>query len=197
MEDVQCFGEEELIAHLRNVSMLKDPNVYPYENASISLERLSPDMLHHAQKYILTENLNNAKELRYQLKDRMVDMFNLNGFARMTFEEHTDSIDLLPVIIEEVITDHGKIYNVVADGAHRSYLSWVCGVNQQVVFIRGINKKTPYYSHVIDGLTFKDIDIFDEIPEGYIKKHHIISNNKTLFRNFNSVFENVGGSRKR
>jgi hypothetical protein len=68
----------------------------------------------------------------------------------------------------------------------------------QVAYIRGIPAGYPYYAYPIPGDNCWDVVKILEgshIPSGLIKKWHRISDNKTLYRNFNSSFTNVGGPR--
>ena len=39
------------------------------------------------------------------------------------------------------------------------------------------------------------LQIMQDLPEGYIKKWHRIKNYKSLYRDFNTGFQNVGGPR--
>jgi len=198
IDKVDTYNESVLFEKLRQVTMLENPEVFPYEKAYMSLERLDINELAPAQLYVLKSEINKVKILDWELSKLSVDMLNLNGFARihLTINNNKYSIvDLLPPIVEESIEKNGKIYNIINDGMHRCYLSYMYHTNPKVVFIRGISKKTPYYAYPIPNRNWDKIEILDSIPENYIKKWHRVENNKSLYRNFNSSFINVGGPR--
>lgn len=192
---VEQFSEQDLIDRLRKLTMLKDETVYPYEKAFVSLENISTEDLFPAQRYVLKEELLKVRTLKWELEKHGVDLFNLNGFVRMTLEGEPEPIDLLPPIVEEQIEKNGRIANIINDGMHRVYSAYLEWVIPQVVFVRGLPKDLPYYSFPIPERDWSKIELKDDIPSSFIKKWHRIEDNKKLYRNFNSSFTNVGGPR--
>lgn len=193
--EVEQFSEQDLIKRLRKLTMLEDESVFPYKNAFISLENISLDDLFPAQRYVLKQELLKVRGLKWQLEDHGIDLFNLNGFVRMKLEGTPEPVDLLPPVVEEIIERNGRIANIINDGMHRVYTAYLEWVIPQVVFVRGLPKNIPYYSFPIPEKDWTKIELRDDIPIGFIKKWHRIEQNKKLYRNFNSVFENVGGPR--
>jgi hypothetical protein len=192
---VERFSEEELIKRLRDVTMLKAPEIKVYEKAFISLENVATESLSPPQNYILRDELRKVRELKWALEEHQVDVFNLNGFARLILEGSDEPVDLLPPIVEESIEKNGAVHLIVNDGMHRVYMALREWVNPQVVLIRGVPKNLPYYAFPLPG-GWDKVEERDDLPAGYLKKWHRIENYYSLYRNFNSAFINVGGPRQ-
>ncbi|MCP4687312.1 MAG: hypothetical protein GY859_04630, partial [Desulfobacterales bacterium] len=99
--EVTRFSERDLIERLRGLTMLEDETIHPYENAFISLENICVDDLFPPQRYVMKKELLKVRELKWRLEEHGVDLFNLNGFARLTLEGVDEPIDLLPPVVEE------------------------------------------------------------------------------------------------
>ncbi len=192
---VERFDEAALLQRLRNVSMLLQPDVFPYREAFLSLENIAVENLDPPQRYVLKKELDKVRDLKWELEEHGVDLFNLGGFARITLEGVDEPIDLLPPIVEESIERNGRVAHIINDGMHRVYVAYLEWVVPQVVYARGVPKHLPYYAFPIPDKDWTKIELLDHIPETFIKKWHRIPNNKALYRNFNSAFVNVGGPR--
>lgn len=192
---VQRFSEDELIKRLAEVTMLKAPDVKVYDKALISLERISPKSLAPPQNYILREELKKVRQLKWSLEKHDVNIFQLNGFIRLTVEGFDEPVDLLPPIVEESIEPDGSFHLIINDGMHRVYMALREWVVPQIVLIRGVPKQYPYYAYPLPG-GWDKVEERDDLPDGYLKKWHRISNFHALYRNFNSAFMNVGGPRQ-
>ncbi|MCP3922800.1 MAG: hypothetical protein GY714_09470 [Desulfobacterales bacterium] len=193
--NVEHFTTDDLIKRLRNLTMLTDKDTKPYEKAFISLENISVEELFPAQRYVLKKELNKVRDLKWALEEKGYDLFNLNGFVRLTLEGVDEPVDLLPPVVEERIERNGRIVNIINDGMHRVYSAYLEWVIPQVIYVRGLPKHLPYYAYAIPEKDWKQIELRDDIPKTFIKKWHRISENKKLYRDFNSTFENVGGPR--
>ena len=75
---------EELIARLRKVPLLDQPEVMIYEQAFISLEQIHTDCLHPAQNYLWLQELRKTQQLGWSLAEHGVDLFRLDGFVTYT-----------------------------------------------------------------------------------------------------------------
>lgn len=192
---VERFPEDQLIANLRNVTMLEAPDVKVYTNAFISIERIAVHNLCPPQNYILRRELKKVRELKWALEKHGVDLFALNGFVRLRLEDYPEPVDVLPPVVEESIERDGSVHLIVNDGMHRVYMALREWVVPQVVFIRGVPKHLPYYAFPVPG-SWNNLEERDDLPPGYLKKWHRISNYHALYRNFNSAFINVGGPRE-
>jgi hypothetical protein len=193
--EVQRFSIDELITRLRNVTMLKAPDVKIYHNAFISVEKISPLSMSPPQNYILRQELKKVREIKWMLEEHGIDLFELNGFIRLTLEGHDEPVDLLPPVVEESIERDGTVHLIINDGMHRVYMALREWVIPQVVFVRGIPKDLPYYAYPVPG-GWDRLEEREDLPPGYLKKWHRIGNYHALYRNFNSAFTNVGGPRE-
>lgn len=193
--NVEHFGADELLERLRNLTMLTDKETKPYENAFISLENISTEDLFPAQRYVLKSELYKVRDLKWALEEKGFDLFNLNGFVRLTLEGVDEPVDLLPPVVEERIERNGRIVNIINDGMHRVYSAYLEWVIPQVIFVRGLPKNLPYYAYAIPEKDWTQIELRDDIPKTFVKKWHRIKENKKLYRDFNSTFKNVGGPR--
>ncbi len=193
---VEIHSVEELIKRLQNVTMLTDSEKYIYKNTFISLENIHTEELSPPQSYVLTGELQKVRSLRWELQRHGVDLFNLNGYASVYLEDYPEPIDVMPPVIEESVERDGTVHNIICDGMHRVYLARLEWVIPQVIFIRGIPKEMPYYAYPVQG-GWDTVMLREDLPEGFVKKWHRIPNYKTLYRNFNSAFDNVGGPRGR
>ncbi len=192
---VERFAEAALIERLRRVTMLKAPDVKIYDNAYISLEKIAVQYISPPQNYILRPELAKVRELKWALEEHNVDIFSLDGFVRLTFEDQDEPVDLLPPVVEESIEKDGSIHFIVNDGMHRVYMAMREWIVPQVVLVRGIPKDLPYYAFPVPG-GWQSVEERDDLPPGYLKKWHRIANYHALYRNFNSSFSNVGGPRQ-
>lgn len=196
IERVEHFPIEDLTERLRRVTMLKRPEIYVYEGAAISLEEMTLDCLHPAQRYVLVQELNKVRQLKWELARFGYDLFRLDGYVKLWLAGEEHPIDLLPPVVEESIERNGRVVNIINDGMHRLYVAYLEWVSPQVIFIRGVPKDLPYYAFPHPA-QWQGIDLVESLPEGYLKKWHRIQDYKTLYRNFNSAFEHVGAPRGR
>ncbi len=192
---VRRFPEDVLVEKLRGVTMLKAPEVKVYHQAFISLERVSVKSLSPPQNYILRSELKKVRKLKWALEDHGVNIFELDGYVTITLEDYHEPVDLLPPIVEESIEKDGTVHLIVNDGMHRVYMAMREWVIPQVVLVRGVPRHLPYYAYPVPG-GWTTIEERDDLPPGYLKKWHRIPDYHALYRNFNSVFQNVGGPRE-
>lgn len=191
----QQFTVDELILKLRKVTMLKAPQTTIYSDTYISLEKIRPEFMAPPQNYILREELKKVRELKWALEEYGINIFELNGFVRLTIDDSEDPVDLLPPIVEESIELDGSVHLLINDGMHRIYMALREWKIPEVVLIRGIPKHLPYYAYPVPG-GWSSVEEREDLPHGYLKKWHRISEYHSLYRNFNSSFINVGGPRE-
>jgi len=186
----------ELIERLRRVSMLTRPDVLVYRDAFISLEKIRTEFLAPPQSYILSAELQKVRTLRWQLREYGVELFCLDGYVSIYLEGHDEPVDVLPPVVEESVEQDGSVHHIICDGMHRIALARMEWAIPQVVYIRGVPAGLPYYAYPVHG-GWKDVVLREDLPEGFIKKWHRIKEYKSLYRDFNSSFTNVGGPRGR
>lgn len=193
---VEKHGSGELIERLRRVSMLTNPEIFIYRESIVSLEKIRTEFLSPPQSYILSAELQKVRNLRWQLKEFGVELFSLDGYVSVYLEGYEEPVDVLPPVVEESVEQDGSVHNIICDGMHRVSLARMEWVIPQVVFIRGIPRDKPYYAYPVPG-GWSQVVTREDLPEGFIKKWHRIKEYKTLYRDFNSAFTNVGGPRGR
>jgi len=191
----------ELIALLRRVPLLEQPEVLIYEQALISLEQIHTDCLHPPQNYLWLKELRKTQELRWSLAERGVDLFRLDGYVTYTVRQGDGSeatYDLYPPVVEESFEADGTVARLINDGMHRLYLARLEWVVPQVTYIRGVPKAHPYYAYPRrQGWEGLDLLADNPDPQAYLKKSHRVRHNKRLYRDFQAVFANVGHPRSR
>ena len=194
---VEKFTNQDLISKLRNVSLMQNPEIKPYENTIITLEKININSLSPTQKYLMNPELEKVKNLYKELKKHDVDLYNLNGYVDIYLEGYNTPISVLPIIVEESIEENGEVHLIVNDGMHRSFYAKQLNIIPQVAYIRGVNtEKYPYYAYPLENSWNTEFDFLDNIPEGYIKKQYRWENFRFLYRDFNSQFNNTSGMRK-
>jgi hypothetical protein len=214
--EVNAKSKGELIEKLRHVT-LRGSGVQPYLNSYISIETLDPRVLDPTQRYCLIGEIKKIEQLRWAIEyDYGFDILRLNGYLEVTYPERSitpdqlkdlgdlcpeepvtvpeHQIDILPPVIEEYIDPFGKLHLIVCDGQHRCRLAYQMGVPINVVYVRGVHSGYPYYAHVLPR-GWDDVELITNLTEGYVKKFHVQKNHKALYRDFNSVFSNIGDSR--
>jgi len=191
----------ELMAKLREVPLLEQPDVFVYSQALITLEQIQTDCLHPPQNYIWLKELRKTQELRWSLAAQGVDLFRLDGYVTYTVlgKDGTEEVyDLYPPIVEESVEADGALALLINDGMHRLYLARLEWVVPQVAYIRGVPKAYPYYAYPRrEGWAGLDLLAENPDPRNYLKKCHRQRENKKLFRDFQAVFRNVGRPRSR
>jgi len=104
---------------------------------------------------------------------------------------------LTPPIIEESIEPDGNKIQLINDGMHRIYTARKLGKKINVVLVRNVPTKFPYYAYPLKN-EWDDVRELPEIPNNFIKKEYRDKKNyKALFRNFNEVFPNIQKQRKK
>lgn len=194
IERIERHNKEELIANMRKVGMLKLPDVHVYKDCPIELSVYHTDEIAPAQRYVLTQELMKVRDLHWALREHGVNLFKLDGYVTIWLKGYDDPIDVLPPVIEESVEADGSVVKILNDGMHRVYLARMERTPVQVVYVSSIPKEYPYYAFpLVNG--WADVEIVTDLPDSYIKKWHRIKNYKTLYRDFNTGFQNVGGPR--
>lgn len=193
--DIIYIHETDVINKLRQVTMLKNSTIFPYNNSFMSFEKFDTDYLFPPQNYVLIPELQSKLELKYALEKWDIDINNLNGAIKFLVEGEKEYRTILPPIIEESIESNHVIYQIICDGMHRIYLSRISRICPEIIYIRGVNKDCPYYAYpTLNGWdSIKEINSLSEIS---VKKWHRIKDNKRLYRNFDSIFINCSKPRK-
>ena len=192
--EVHQHDVNELIERMRRVSLLEDKSLLPYQNASVSLEQISPDSLAPAQLYVLRSNLERQRHLKFELARHGVDLFRLNGFVELQLEGEDGLVGMVPPVVEESVEANGRVVNLICDGIHRLFLARLEWVVPEVVFVRGIDKRFPYYAYPnVRG--WDDVQPVETLVEEgggkMLKKWHRVEKHRALYRDFTGPFSNL------
>lgn len=191
--EVSLRSEGELISKIEQVKQ-RNSNIQPYLNTRIDIVTLNPEILSPCQSYILTDELKKVEKLRWDIfkETGHIDILRLKGYIKCQYEDK--NIDILPPVCEEYFDSKFGLKIIINDGMHRCYLAYRMGLPINLVYVRGVSSHNPYYSYP-NPRGWADVELIDTLKEGYIKKFHVAQDYKKLYRDFNSVFENVGDSR--
>ncbi|MDR1298163.1 MAG: hypothetical protein LBO05_12515 [Deltaproteobacteria bacterium] len=195
---IEKHDRTELIARLREVVMLKDRAAKPYAGAKIELRPLPFDLFRPAQRYVLADNLLRVQRLEWELARFGEAPLGLSGYLTMWTDQSDEPVDLLPPVVEAIPEADGTTVNVVNDGMHRLFAARLEWKIPTVVLVENLPPEFPYYAYPIPGKSpWDQVAILEggHVPAGVVKKWHRTEDNKKLYRDFNSAFQNVGGPR--
>lgn len=185
--------ENDIIEKLKNITMLKDGSNFVYKEAYMSIINVNPRSLFPCQYYILKSELDKKIELREEFIGSLRrDIFQLYGGYEFNVDNEPSPRTLIPPVVEESIELDGGIYPLINDGMHRIYLAILLKSNITIIYIRGA--KEFYYAYPLPN-KWHDVKVVNTIEPNTIKKIHRITDNKKLYRNFDSVFTNCSAPR--
>ncbi len=194
MDIIACeaFDAETLLASLKRTRLKGHDQFEIYRDAALSLERVDPDTLSPAQRYVLKPGLERTIALRDALLAHGVDIFALDGGVWVRTSEAPDErIPVLPPIIEDSREPDGRTVQIINDGMHRVYAARKLGLPITIVRARNVPGAYPYYAYALEG-GWSEVEELETLPENYQKKaYRHPTNYKALFRDFNAVFPGV------
>lgn len=198
----QKHSREELLRRLRKVTLLhssktKNP-IYVYKNAEIRLIDLPVSALIPEQFYQIEEVLRKLKDLQKALREKHVDMFNLNGYVSSYVTSESKKIHtLLPVVVECQREKDGSVVPIILDGCHRISIARSQKLKTvQVIEIAKVDEKYPILGYV-NPHGWRDVELVKTAPEKKNKRlwRFPLKEVYKYYRDFNSAFENVGKPR--
>lgn len=199
VEILEIGTENQLLAKIRNVTMLTDKTVKPYEHAILSVMQMDTAHMAPAQAYVLKGEFEKVRDLRYALLKERIDILNLTShksyvkFITINDDGSKSSpITVLPPIIEDSYELDGSTRRIICDGQHRCFLARSMWASPYVLYIKDIS--IPYYAYPLRG-GWDDVKVIDKLSPDIIKKFHRFEAYKAYYRDMNSVFEGVGGPR--
>lgn len=200
--NLQKHAKEEMIKKLRQVTLLhssktKNP-IYIYKNAEIKLTKISVFDLMPESFYLIERTLAKLKSLQKALAQKNIDIFNLNGYVSYTTDESKNTYTLLPVVIEYQREKDGSVNPVILDGLHRISIARSQKINTvQVIKVTKVNKKYPVYG-LVNPHGWQDVKLVQAVPDNKDKRFWRFPLREVYqyYRDFNSVFEDVGKPRK-
>jgi hypothetical protein len=113
------------------------------------------------------------------------------GYVEIFVEGEEQGITVLPPIVEVWTEADKRKHNIINDGMHRCFLARTCHIPPAVV---RIECSIPYYAYPLpDG--WAGVQLISKLHGDFVKKFHRMPDYKAFYRDFNSVFLNVGGPR--
>lgn len=159
IHDVEMFTEpnyERLIETLKEVTLVGDRTIRPYENADISLSILPIKSLSPTSLYVLEENLNTVEYVaEYLSRWHKIHPLFIHGLG--SYSMNGEQFNIAPPIIE---TSHeGRL---IVDGLHRLFYAKTLGMEHSLVV--EITNADPRYPLVPLPVTWEDVKVCSEVP---------------------------------
>jgi hypothetical protein len=187
-EVVGTIPFEELEARLRAVTLLKQPDVRPYENADISLRRITRAEVDPTSRYAIKKQIEVQQAIGKSLVAQVgYDQLEMeNGLIVVGGEKGRQG--LIPPVVEVFEEEGVETKAYVIDGLHRVYDGFVRGKRNSFigVFIKGIRDDCPPYAFR-NG--WDEVQEFDEKPtdEASWKAYRDFADRYVLYRDFGPI----------
>jgi len=195
------YSKDELVNRLRKVTLLRSSNtaspIYVYKNAQIEVAHIPVSSILPSQFYYLEEPLLKVGKIQEALAEHKLDLFSLDGFVNYVTNESDIKYNLLPIVVEYQMEKDGSINAIILDGLHRVILARENNLKEiQVVKIANVSRRYPVFGYV-NPKGWKDVKLVNTPPSKKDKRHwrFPIEEAYKYYRDFNSVFENVGKPR--
>ena len=134
----------ELEQQLRDITLLNQPDVRPYEDAEISIERFIWGDVLPTSKYVLSRQLAVQGAIKASIEPLGFDQLELESGLIIVGGEKGQQ-GLIPPIVERFDADGPMPY--VLDGSHRTNLGRFEGRESFLgIFVRGIRPDCPPYA---------------------------------------------------
>ncbi len=186
---VEHHSVAELLSGIRRVALLGRPDALPYADSDTELCLLDTDEIVPTQRCVMTKQIAMVQNLHWALRDRGFDLFRLEGYLTIWLEDRNDPIDVLPPVVEQSPEADGSVVKILSDGMHRAYLARMERSRVQVVYIRNVPEAYPYHAFpLVNG--WADVEIRQDLPDGYIKEWHRVRDYNSLRRDSGSAFLN-------
>ena len=192
------YNSLQMINKLKKVILLNSEKtgkpIYVYKNAKIELKEININDLFPLQLYQLISSNELVSNLYKIFKKKYnEDIFEMEGYS--TYTSSDKRYALVPPIIESIKDIKGEIKNIIIDGLHRVILAKKLKKKTiTVVVIENIPEKLNLPA---DSNTWAELKIVKKAPESKNKRKWLVPPEKgyLYYRNYQSVFQNVGKPR--
>ncbi|MBF0191382.1 MAG: hypothetical protein HQL99_09655 [Magnetococcales bacterium] len=200
---VERIGEAELLQRFATTRLRGHGQPLIYQQAKLTLVRqVDPASLYPAQRYILREDHQRLHHLYLAFREREIDIFNLDGGLFFWLADDTlpggedGPIPLMPPVVELSVEPDGRTLPLINDGMHRVYTAMRLGVPLNIVLASDVPAEYPYYAFALEK-GWDEVVELEELADGFVKKtYRDPAQYKSLFRDFNAVFEGIQKQRK-
>lgn len=198
IKSYKTCSEKELIKKLRKVILLnsekrKEP-IFAYKNALIELKKVDIKELLPLQLYQLASSNQLVSNL-YKIfeEEYKEDIFNMKGYV--TYISNDKRYALIPPIIESVKDSKGNTQRIIIDGLHRVLLAKK--LKKKTIAVVVIENVPQKLNLPVAPNSWEELRLIDVAPEIEDKRRWLIPPEEgyLYYRNFQSVFQNIGKPR--
>lgn len=198
IKNYKKYSEKDLIKSLRKIILLnsekKGKPIFVYKVASIELKKVDIKELLPIQLYQLTSsNKLIAKLYKILEEEYKEDIFNMKGYVK--YISNSKHYALIPPVIECVRGPKGNIQKIIIDGLHRILLAKK--IKKQKITAIIIKHVFKELNLPVVPNSWEELKIVTTAPESRYKRKWLVPPEKgyLYYRNFQSVFENIGQPR--
>jgi hypothetical protein len=191
--DVEEVGWDEVETRLRDVRLVQDERVAPYENARIELRReVEADCMDPAQRYALEPVLAQVGALVDALAVAGHDLFALEGGLLVrTDEEPSTQRWVIPPILERGAFRDGTPALILADGIHRAFVARRRRRRMTAIVVDDVAPEVPYYAWP-EPDAWAAVEVKPSLEPGYQKKDYLREDGyQALYRDYDAAFPGV------
>ncbi|MBF0627266.1 MAG: hypothetical protein HQL91_03505 [Magnetococcales bacterium] len=200
---IETIGAAELLQRFATTRLRGHGQPLIYEQARLELVRqVDPATLYPAQRYVLREDHQRLHDLYGLFREQGIDIFNLDGglFFWLADPEAPNGEDgpipLMPPVVEISCEPDGRILPLINDGMHRVYTAMRLGLKINIVLVHNVPREYPYYAFALEQ-GWQEVMELEALPDDFIKKfYRDPTQYKSLFRDFNAVFDGIQKQRK-
>lgn len=198
INNLKKYTKQHLIDKLKKVILLNSEKggkpVFVYKNAKIELKEVKIEDLLPLQLYQLISSNKLVRNLYKIFKKKYKDdIFNMDGYFTYTADDKRYTF--VPPIIEYVEGSKRKIQKIIIDGLHRILLAKK--LKRKVVTAVIIENIPQKLILPVVPNSWEELKIVKIAPESKCKRKWLVPPEKgyLYYRNFQSVFQNVGKPR--
>jgi hypothetical protein len=149
-----------LEATLRDICLMGDRSVKPYQHASIMLRDMNPRDLKPSAYYVLTPQLSLHKELNSLFWEHGIDIFRLDGMVDYRWRDtpYRMSPPIVETYVEQTLQQQ---VSVILDGFHRVWSARNEGKSIQVVNITDIQ---PPIDPIALPVAWDEVRAYETVP---------------------------------
>jgi hypothetical protein len=162
----------DLETRIRETPLLNDRNVFPYQEAQISLEKIVPREIRITSFYVLEKNLTFIQILRQKILQQGYDILQLTRGLIIQINEG-DPREIVPPVVE---VENGIPF--ILDGLHRAYVADAIGLPLNVMMVK--NASVEAYALPNE---WSEIIIRQEVPKDSSEKKRYREDYRNLYRN--------------
>ena len=173
--------ENELISIIRQTHLAGNKNVKPFQESTISIQKVSYLDLVPTQTFVLNEQLETIFDIRQQMHANGIDIFKMRGFLSYCTDDNS-VYSFTPPIVE--VIDNQPL---IIDGMHRIIFAADNNISLNALIIEDVPRSVwPYQLPIADG--WGGVRRFDkELPDGFVRKQRRYTSpemNKFFFREY-------------